>query len=100
MDTNGKRSKLHASKGMLERVLLTSFKRKVECCIILFVCAGKERQNEKEWGVRDFDNEPSTRIRGSEGVASLRRNYNGKVPNGVTVSCSVLKGLTCILVAA
>ncbi|RYR45380.1 hypothetical protein Ahy_A07g031217 isoform A [Arachis hypogaea] len=54
LDTNGKRSKLHASKG-------------------------KERQNEKEWGVRDFDNEPSTRIRGSEGVASLRRNYNGKL---------------------
>ncbi|MED6149727.1 Transcription termination factor mterf9, chloroplastic [Stylosanthes scabra] len=57
LDTNGKRSKLHAMKG-------------------------KERQNEKEWDIRDFDSEPRTRIRGrSKGVASLRKNYNRKLDN-------------------
>ena len=42
------------------------------------VCAGKDRQQEWEWGLRSFDNKQSIRLPRSERVASLQRNESGK----------------------
>lgn len=52
-------------------------------------CAGKDKEQEWEWGLRSLDNEQSFRLPRSERVASLQRNESGKVPNGDKVKSLV-----------
>ncbi|KAL2316672.1 hypothetical protein Fmac_030548 [Flemingia macrophylla] len=44
---------------------------------------GKDRQREREWGLKSFDNEQSIRLPRSERVASLQRNESGKLSRNV-----------------
>ncbi|KAG4961848.1 hypothetical protein AAZX31_14G015700 [Glycine max] len=50
---------------------------------------GNDRQQEREWGLRSFDNEQSIRLPRSERVATLQRNESGKLPNRDTHSRNV-----------